>query len=137
MVNVVVGGFYGDEGKGKIIDYLASDADITIRYSGGNNAGHTIVVNGVKFAFHLIPSGILNKNTKAVIGNGVVVDPKAFKEILARAVNTMVVMVKRTSKMRLETFKEAWGNSLKKFIEVCAEIAKDMKPPVREKGAER
>ena len=80
MVNVVVGGFYGDEGKGKIIDYLAADADITVRYSGGNNAGHTIVVDGVKFAFHLIPSGILNKNTKAVIGNGVVVDPKVLLE---------------------------------------------------------
>ena len=80
MVNVVVGGFYGDEGKGKIIDYLASAADITIRYSGGNNAGHTIVVDGVKFAFHLIPSGILSKNTKAVIGNGVVVDPKVLIE---------------------------------------------------------
>lgn len=80
MVNVVVGGFYGDEGKGKIIDYLASDADITVRYSGGNNAGHTIIVDGVKFAFHLIPSGILNKNTKAVIGNGVVVDPKVLIE---------------------------------------------------------
>lgn len=80
MVNVVVGGFYGDEGKGKIIDYLASDADITVRYSGGNNAGHTIIVDGIKFAFHLIPSGILNKNTKAVIGNGVVVDPKVLIE---------------------------------------------------------
>ena len=80
MVNVVIGGFYGDEGKGKIIDYLASDADITIRYSGGNNAGHTIIVDGKKFAFHLIPSGILNKNTKAVIGNGVVVDPKVLIE---------------------------------------------------------
>ena len=80
MVNVVVGGFYGDEGKGKIIDYLASDADITVRYSGGNNAGHTIMVDGKKFAFHLMPSGILNKNTKAVIGNGVVVDPKVLIE---------------------------------------------------------
>lgn len=80
MVNVVLGGFYGDEGKGKIIDYLAADADITVRYSGGNNAGHTIIVDGVKFAFHLIPSGILNKGTKAVIGNGVVVDPKVLIE---------------------------------------------------------
>ena len=80
MVNVVLGGFYGDEGKGKIIDYLASDADITVRYSGGSNAGHTIIVDGVKFAFHLIPSGILNKNTKAVIGNGVVVDPRVLIE---------------------------------------------------------
>lgn len=80
MVNVVVGGFYGDEGKGKIIDYLGANADITIRYSGGNNAGHTIIVDGVKFAFHLIPSGILNRGTKAVIGNGVVVDPKVLLE---------------------------------------------------------
>ena len=80
MVNVVVGGFYGDEGKGKIIDYLASDADIAVRFSGGNNAGHTIMVDGKKFAFHLMPSGILNKNTKAVIGNGVVVDPKVLIE---------------------------------------------------------
>ena len=80
MVNVVLGGFYGDEGKGKIIDYLAADADITVRYSGGNNAGHTIIVDGVKFAFHLIPSGILNKGTKAVIGNGLVVDPKVLIE---------------------------------------------------------
>lgn len=80
MVNVVLGGFYGDEGKGKIIDYLSADADISVRYSGGNNAGHTIIVNGVKFAFHLIPSGILNSGTKAVIGNGVVVDPKVLLE---------------------------------------------------------
>ena len=61
MVAVVLGSFFGDEGKGKIIDYLAKDADIAIRFSGGNNAGHTINVDGVKYAFHLIPSGILNK----------------------------------------------------------------------------
>lgn len=79
-VNVVLGGFYGDEGKGKIIDYLSCDADMSIRYSGGNNAGHTITVDGVKYAFHLIPSGILNKETKAVIGNGVVIDPKVLLE---------------------------------------------------------
>lgn len=77
-VNVVLGTFYGDEGKGKIIDYLSEDADASIRCSGGNNAGHTINVNGKKFAFHLIPSGILNKNTKAIIGNGVVIDPKVL-----------------------------------------------------------
>jgi len=81
-VDVVLGGFYGDEGKGKIIDYLAQNADIAVRCSGGNNAGHTINVDGKKFAFHLIPSGILNKDTLAVIGNGVVVDPKVLiKEI--------------------------------------------------------
>ena len=82
MVDVVLGSFFGDEGKGKIIDYLAKDADIAIRFSGGNNAGHTINVNGVKYAFHLIPSGILNPNTKAVIGNGVVVNPKVLIEEL-------------------------------------------------------
>ena len=77
-VNVVLGTFYGDEGKGKIIDYLSEKADASIRCSGGNNAGHTIKVDGKKYAFHLIPSGILNKNTKAIIGNGVVIDPKVL-----------------------------------------------------------
>ena len=77
-VNVVLGTFYGDEGKGKIIDYLSENADASVRCSGGNNAGHTINVNGKKFAFHLIPSGILNKDTKAIIGNGVVIDPKVL-----------------------------------------------------------
>lgn len=79
-VNVVLGTFYGDEGKGKIIDYLSENADASIRCTGGNNAGHTINVNGKKFAFHLIPSGILNRNTKAIIGNGVVIDPKVLIE---------------------------------------------------------
>ena len=79
-VDVVLGGFYGDEGKGKIIDYLGANADIAVRCSGGNNAGHTIEVDGKKFAFHLIPSGIFNKNTIAVIGNGVVIDPKVLIE---------------------------------------------------------
>ena len=79
-VDVVLGTFYGDEGKGKIIDYLSTKADYTVRCTGGNNAGHTITVNGKKYAFHLIPSGILNKNTKAIIGNGVVIDPKVLIE---------------------------------------------------------
>lgn len=79
-VDVVLGSFYGDEGKGKIIDYLAAKADVAVRCSGGNNAGHTIKVDGVKYAFHLIPSGILHINTKAIIGNGVVVDPKVLIE---------------------------------------------------------
>ena len=79
-VDVVLGSFYGDEGKGKIIDYLAKDADVALRATGGNNAGHTIKVDGVKYAFHLIPSGILNDGTIAIIGNGVVVDPKVLLE---------------------------------------------------------
>ena len=79
-VNVVLGTFYGDEGKGKIIDYLSEGADASIRCTGGNNAGHTINVNGKKYAFHLIPSGILNEGTKAIIGNGVVIDPRVLIE---------------------------------------------------------
>ena len=79
-VDVVLGAFFGDEGKGNIIDYLSKDADFAVRFSGGANAGHTIKVGGKKFAFHLMPSGILNRKTKAVIGNGVVVDPKVLIE---------------------------------------------------------
>ena len=80
MVDVVLGAFYGDEGKGKIIDYLSKDSKYAVRFSGGNNAGHTIEVDGKKFAFHLIPSGILNKGVKAILGNGVVIDPKVLIE---------------------------------------------------------
>ena len=79
-VDVVLGSLSGDEGKGKIIDYLSQNADISVRCTGGNNAGHSIEIDGKKFAFHLIPSGILNKGTIAVIGNGVVVDPKVLIE---------------------------------------------------------
>ena len=80
MVKAVVGANWGDEGKGRMVDLLSSQYDIIIRYQGGNNAGHTIEVDGEKFAFHLIPSGVLNKGTLAVIGNGVVVDPKVLIE---------------------------------------------------------
>ena len=79
-VNVVLGAFYGDEGKGKVIDYLSKDAKYAVRFSGGNNAGHQVEVDGKKFAFHLLPSGILYSNTKAILGNGVVIDPKVLIE---------------------------------------------------------
>ena len=72
---VIVGAQWGDEGKGKIVDLLASQADVVARFQGGNNAGHTIVHGDEVFKFHLIPSGILYPNTTCVIGNGVVVDP--------------------------------------------------------------
>ncbi len=79
---VLVGAQWGDEGKGKIIDILSEKADYIVRYQGGNNAGHTVVVNNKEFILHLIPSGILHKNKKCIIGNGVVVDPEALiKEI--------------------------------------------------------
>ena len=76
----VVGSQWGDEGKGKVIDFLATQADVVVRGQGGNNAGHTLVVDGKKFALRLIPSGILNSNTINVIGNGIVFDPKGFFE---------------------------------------------------------
>jgi len=80
---VIVGTQWGDEGKGKIVDLLAEYADIVVRFQGGNNAGHTMVVNGKQFIFHLIPSGILQKKT-CIIGNGVVVDPEVLLEELDR-----------------------------------------------------
>jgi len=72
---VVIGTQWGDEGKGKIVDYLAEQADVIVRYQGGNNAGHTVVVNGSEFKLHLLPSGILYKGKTCVVGNGVVIDP--------------------------------------------------------------
>jgi adenylosuccinate synthase len=77
---VIVGAQWGDEGKGKIVDYLSEKADIIARYQGGHNAGHTVVINNEKFILHLIPSGILRKRKICIIGNGVVVDPAALIE---------------------------------------------------------
>ena len=75
---VVVGSQWGDEGKGKIVDWLSSEADIVIRFQGGHNAGHTLVVDGTTYKLRLLPSGIVRKNKISVIGNGVVVDPWAL-----------------------------------------------------------
>jgi adenylosuccinate synthase len=84
MANIViVGAQWGDEGKGKIVDLLTQYADIVVRFQGGNNAGHTIVLKGEKFVFHLIPSGILYGNKKCIIGNGVVLDPAVLIEEIA------------------------------------------------------
>lgn len=81
MSNIaIIGAQWGDEGKGKIIDFLAKDADIVVRATGGNNAGHTVVVGEEKYALHLVPSGILNPKAMNIIGNGVVLDPKVFLE---------------------------------------------------------
>jgi len=81
---VVVGAQWGDEGKGKIVDLLTEKAHYVIRFQGGNNAGHTLVVNGKKYIFHLIPSGILHPHTVCVIGNGVVVDPEVLLDEIAK-----------------------------------------------------
>lgn len=81
---VIVGTQWGDEGKGKITDYLAQRADLVVRYQGGNNAGHTVVFNGKKYSLHLLPSGILSPKIENVMANGMVINPKAFAEELAK-----------------------------------------------------
>ena len=79
---VVVGAQWGDEGKGKVTDLIAEKADVVIRYQGGNNAGHTLVVDGEQTVLHLVPSGALHPETICVIGGGGVVDPTVLlKEI--------------------------------------------------------
>jgi adenylosuccinate synthase len=81
-VVVTVGSQWGDEGKGKIIDFISQDADVIVRHQGGNNAGHTIFIGDKKYIFHLIPSGVLEEHTLNLVGNGVVVDPDIMIEEL-------------------------------------------------------
>jgi len=80
---VVIGAQWGDEGKGKIVDYLASDARVCVRFSGGANAGHTIVLGGEQYALHLVPSGILYPDKTVILGSGMVIDPEALFSELA------------------------------------------------------
>jgi adenylosuccinate synthase len=75
---IVVGSQWGDEGKGKIVDWLSEKADIVVRYQGGHNAGHTLVINGAVFKLSLLPSGIVRPGKLSIIGNGVVIDPYAL-----------------------------------------------------------
>ena len=88
---VVIGSQWGDEGKGKIVDWLSSEADIVIRFQGGHNAGHTLVIDGVTYKLRLLPSGIVRKKKISIIGNGVVIDPWALideiKEIKLKGID--------------------------------------------------
>jgi len=84
MANVaVIGSQWGDEGKGKIVDWLSSRADVVVRFQGGHNAGHTLVIDGVTYKLHLLPSGIVRKGKLSIIGNGVVIDPWALLKEMA------------------------------------------------------
>ncbi|MCL4363610.1 adenylosuccinate synthase [Patescibacteria group bacterium] len=80
MINLIVGSQWGDEGKGKVVDFLGKTADVAVRFHGGNNAGHTVVIGYKKYPFHLIPSAILNRRVVGVIANGVIVDPQVLIE---------------------------------------------------------
>src|ERR1700722_18386778 len=84
MANVVVvGSQWGDEGKGKIVDWLSEQADIVVRFQGGHNAGHTLVIGGVTYKLSLLPSGVVRPGKLSVIGNGVVLDPQALLDEIA------------------------------------------------------
>lgn len=95
---VVFGAQWGDEGKGKLIDILSKDVDITARYQGGNNAGHTVIVGNEEYVFHLIPSAILHRQKVCVIGNGVVIDPpsllKELEELKKRGLRVVPAQLK-------------------------------------------
>ena len=85
MSNVaVIGAQWGDEGKGKIVDWLSERADVVVRFQGGHNAGHTLVIDGVTYKLSLLPSGVVRKGKLSLIGNGVVVDPWALLEEIER-----------------------------------------------------
>jgi adenylosuccinate synthase len=100
---VVVGAQWGDEGKGKVIDYLSREAEVVVRHQGGNNAGHTVVVDDREFKLHLVPSGILYPDTLCIIANGVVIDPKVLLDEIAylQSQNVDVSRLKISSKAHL------------------------------------
>ena len=113
MNNVaVIGSQWGDEGKGKIVDWLSSKADIVVRFQGGHNAGHTLVIDGVTYKLRLLPSGIVRKNKISIIGNGVVIDPWALLEEIEEVkskgvvVNTNNLIISESANLILPFHKE-------------------------------
>ena len=96
---IVIGSQWGDEGKGKVVDYLAEQANVVVRYSGGNNAGHTVVVKDEAYKLQLLPSGILYKGKTCVLGNGIVIDPEA----ILKEINGMKERGIDTSSLRIST----------------------------------
>ena len=103
MANVVVvGSQWGDEGKGKIVDWLSEQADIVVRFQGGHNAGHTLVIDGVTYKLSLLPSGVVRPGKLSVIGNGVVLDPRALLEEIDRLKAQGVDVTPRQSAHRRE-----------------------------------
>ena len=89
----VIGGQWGDEGKGKVVDLLSAEVDIVARYQGGANAGHTVYINNQKIVLHQVPSGVLRKDCICLLGNGMVIDPvelaKEIKELQAKRIQVM------------------------------------------------
>src|SRR4029434_1304893 len=100
---IVVGAQFGDEGKAKVTDLLSRNAHVVVRYQGGSNAGHTVVVDGETYKFHLIPSGILYKDTICLLGPGMVIDPRAFiselGKLIARGLDASLLKVSTTARV--------------------------------------
>ena len=93
-ISAIIGGQWGDEGKGKIVDLLSSDVDIVARYQGGANAGHTVYIVDKKIVLHQVPSGILRKECKCILGNGMVIDPieliNEYKNIISNVLISLI-----------------------------------------------
>ena len=126
---ILVGAQWGDEGKGKIIDVLTENADVVVRYAGGNNAGHTVFIGKKKYVLHLVPSGILRKNKLCVIGNGVVADPVSLVEEI-QGLRKLGVKVgeqprrERDGARRISRITASWTPSAK-----CSKAGKESAPP--------
>src|SRR5262247_4566311 len=105
MVIAVIGAQWGDEGKGKIVDLLAERFDVVVRYQGGHNAGHSVKISDQSFVLHLLPSGIVHEGKTCVLGNGMVIDPKAFFEeadrLMAQGISVTPERVKVSSRAHL------------------------------------
>src|SRR5258708_33650246 len=105
MVIAVIGAQWGDEGKGKIVDLLAERFEIVVRYQGGHNAGHSVQIGDQSFVLHLLPSGVVHQGKTCVLGNGMVIDPKAFFEeadrLMAQGISITPERVKVTSRAHL------------------------------------
>ncbi|MBO7146789.1 MAG: adenylosuccinate synthase [Lentisphaeria bacterium] len=129
-VSILVGIQWGDEGKGKIIDVLTRDAEMVIRFQGGNNAGHTVEVGPEKFVLHLIPSGILHKGTDCVIGNGVVLDPLALKKEMEELVERGIDVSKLQVSSRCHLIMP-WHKLLDAFKEMKADPSKKIGTTMR------
>src|ERR1035437_9659949 len=91
MNTILVGAQWGDDGKGKVIDVLTGQADVVVRYGGGNNAGHTVLIGPRKFVLHLVPSGILRRNKLCVIGHGLVAEIKGLRKLGVKVGRNLVV----------------------------------------------
>ena len=130
---VISGAQWGDEGKGKIVDYLAAQADTVVRFQGGSNAGHTVSVGGEEYKLRLLPSGILYKGTTCIIGNGVVVDPQCLLE----EIDNMQKRGVDTSGIRVSNRAHVFSTNLEKIFAATKKSARPNAESVRATSTRR